>query len=117
MTKLQDEQTYCLAATGRPMSSLFRACDLDGSGYIDQSELAVICSELTNEEIREVFGHLDKDGDGKISVDEFSKGFRELSENFKERRKSRFSSTNSLDDNVAEEFMGNLDEGLKSLSW
>ncbi|KAL3843164.1 hypothetical protein ACJMK2_021115 [Sinanodonta woodiana] len=98
------------------VNSLFRACDLDGSGFIDQSELAVICSELTNEEIREVFGQLDNDGDGKISVEEFSKGFRELSENFKERRKSRFSSTNSLDDNAAEEFMGNLDEGLKSLS-
>jgi Ca2+-binding EF-hand superfamily protein len=37
------------------VSSLFRACDLDGSGYIDEAELANICPELTTAEVRSVF--------------------------------------------------------------
>ena len=29
------------------IDSLFQACDLDGSGYIDMEELSMICSDLT----------------------------------------------------------------------
>lgn len=99
------------------VSSLFVACDLDGSGYIDEAELAKICPELTSSEIKNVFQALDKDGDGKIGKDEFSRGFKEIHETLKEQRRSRIQSTSSLDDASLEEFIGDLDEGLQTLSW
>ncbi|XP_052286750.1 ras and EF-hand domain-containing protein homolog isoform X4 [Dreissena polymorpha] len=98
------------------VSSLFRACDLDGSGYIDEAELANICPELNAAEIRTVFIALDKDGDGKIGKEEFSHGFKEISEALKDRRRSRSHSTHSLDEVSIEEFIGDLDEGLGTLS-
>lgn len=75
---------------------LFQACDLDGSGYIDEDELARICGELSPEEIKEVFAELDKDGDGRISSSEFSEGFRGIQDNLlgeseKRREKRRLS--------------------------
>lgn len=99
------------------VSSLFRACDLDGSGYIDEAELANICPELTTAEIKNIFQALDKDGDGKIGKEEFSHGFKEISETLRERRRSRIQSNNSLDEASLEEFIGDLDEGLQALSW
>ena len=101
------------------VGSLFRACDLDGSGFIDETELASICPELSNAEVKDVFKQLDKDGDGKISVDEFSRGFKEINDTIKEkeRRKSRPASSDSLDETNLEDYVGDLDEGLKSLSW
>lgn len=100
------------------VGSLFRACDLDGSGYIDETELASICPELSKDEVKDVFRQLDKDGDGKIGVDEFSRGFKEIHDTLKEkeRRKSRNASSDSLDETNVEEFIGDLDEGLKTLS-
>ena len=102
------------------VGSLFRVCDLDGSGYIDETELASICPELSPAEVKDVFRQLDKDGDGKISVDEFTRGFKEINDTIKEkeRRKSRAaSSSDTLDETNLEEFIGDLDDGLKSLSW
>lgn len=58
------------------LGRLFHACDLDGSGYIDQDELASICSELSVTDLSDVFQQLDKDGDGRISIEEFAKGYR-----------------------------------------
>ncbi|KAL4224721.1 hypothetical protein ACF0H5_015418 [Mactra antiquata] len=99
------------------VSSLFRACDLDGSGFIDEAELANICPELTPPEIRDVFQALDRDGDGKIGKEEFSRGFKEISETLRDRRRSRIQSAHSLDESSLEEFIGDLDEGLQTLSW
>ena len=61
------------------IGDLFQACDLDGSGSIDRDELAAICPDLTPDEIDSIFAELDKDGDGTISISEFSKGFQGLS--------------------------------------
>jgi len=99
------------------VSSLFVACDLDGSGYIDEAELSKICPELTSSEIKNVFQALDKDGDGKIGKEEFSRGFKEINETLKEQRRSRAQSSNSIDESSLEEFIGDLDEGLQMLSW
>lgn len=60
----------------KELGQLFHACDLDGSGYIDQEELAYICNELSIDDLSDVFKQLDKDGDGRISIEEFAKGYR-----------------------------------------
>ena len=99
------------------VSSLFRACDLDGSGYIDEAELANICPELTPSEVHEIFLALDKDGDGRIGKEEFSRGYGEINETMKGRRRSRLASGNSLDEVSVEEFIVDLDEGLQALTW
>ena len=64
------------AHTDHDLDRLFQACDLDGSGYIDQDELASICQDLTGDVLGDVFKQLDNDGDGRISVEEFVKGYR-----------------------------------------
>ena len=62
------------------IGTLFKACDLDGSGFIDEQELASICPDLTPEEISDVFKELDVDGDAQISIAEFSDGFKGISQ-------------------------------------
>lgn len=62
--------------TDHELGQLFRTFDQDGSGYIDQERLTSICSELTVGDLNEVFSQLDKDQDGRISVEEFAKGYR-----------------------------------------
>ena len=68
----------CDANTSQ-IGTLFKACDLDGSGFIDEQELASICPDLSPEEISDVFKELDVDGDGQISIAEFSDGFKGIS--------------------------------------
>ncbi|XP_025087000.1 ras and EF-hand domain-containing protein homolog isoform X3 [Pomacea canaliculata] len=108
------------------LGALFKACDLDGSGFIDQQELSRVCSELSTDDLRDVFAELDKDRDGRISVEEFTKGFRGIAEAMetknREKIRERLRSTENLDqagiggqDNI-EEYVGSLDEGLRSLS-
>jgi len=58
------------------VNQLFAACDLNGSGFIEQEELRAICNELTSEELTDVFRQLDNDEDGKISLEEFADGFQ-----------------------------------------
>lgn len=116
------------------LRDLFKVCDLDGSGFIDQQELANACKDLTKEELREIFSMLDKDGDGRISAEEFAKGFKGIAEamEVKNREKIRerlrsdsFRSTENLDTITGrgeggeqiEEYVGGLDEGLRALSW
>lgn len=97
---------------------LFSIIDLDGSGYIDQSELAHICGDLPPDELKEIFQELDKDGDGRISHDEFKVGFKDVYKNVKRRRLSSKNSQDNLPDlDALDDFVGSLDEGLKSLSW
>ncbi|XP_070199074.1 ras and EF-hand domain-containing protein homolog isoform X3 [Littorina saxatilis] len=117
------------------LGELFKACDLDGSGFIDQQELANACKDLSKDDLREIFSELDRDGDGRISVEEFAKGFKEIADamEVKNRQKIRarlrstdsFKSTESLDavgsgggagGEQVEEYVGGLDEGLKGLS-
>ncbi|XP_061182905.1 ras and EF-hand domain-containing protein homolog isoform X2 [Saccostrea echinata] len=101
---------------------LFQICDLDGSGYVDEAELAQICKELPAEDLHEIFLELDKDQDGHISVDEFRRGFKEIYNNVKKRRLSNKNSeegvtqNSSVDDAVFDDFVGSLDDGLKALS-
>ncbi|XP_078331588.1 ras and EF-hand domain-containing protein homolog isoform X1 [Crassostrea virginica] len=102
---------------------LFQICDLDGSGYVDEAELAQICKELPAEDLHEIFLELDKDQDGHISVEEFRRGFKEIYNNVKKRRLSSKTSDVErappdcpVDDGAVDEFVGSLDDGLKALS-
>lgn len=109
------------------LRQLFKACDLDGSGYLDKSELARVCTDLSSDELAEVFRELDKDADGKISVEEFARGFRDISSSLlsisRAKRRQRLASQKSEDNNDSggggpdEEFVGSLHDGLRSLSW
>ncbi|ELT94784.1 hypothetical protein CAPTEDRAFT_208368 [Capitella teleta] len=120
---------------------LFEACDLDGSGFIDEDELANICSDLSREEVGVVFSELDRDGDGKISVSEFAAGFKEIRDSLlkpakdsnspiekdaKVPRRSRDRRSNwnheetkqrSTFEAKVKEVVGGLDESFGALSW
>ena len=67
-----------MAADPEALGQLFRAVDTDNSGTIDERELSAICPDLTEDEVHYVFGELDVDGDGEISLEEFSKGFQDI---------------------------------------
>ncbi|XP_020614148.1 ras and EF-hand domain-containing protein homolog isoform X7 [Orbicella faveolata] len=64
----------------RTVKDIFHAWDLNKNGFIEQSELACCCSELnlTIEEVSNLFNELDADGDKKISLQDFSKGFKRV---------------------------------------
>ncbi|GAB1598925.1 ras and EF-hand domain-containing protein homolog [Argonauta hians] len=108
----------------KKLQQLFRACDLDGSGYIDQSELATVCADMSTDELNNVFEELDTDGDGRISVDEFTHGFKEISGTLlqltRERRRKSLADLMEEEDifkeSSSKEFVGTLEEGFKCLS-
>lgn len=62
------------------VKDIFHAWDLNKNGFIEQSELACCCSELnlTIEQVANLFDELDVDGDKKISLQDFSKGFKRV---------------------------------------
>ena len=65
---------------GRALVSLFRTCDLDGSGAITREEVAAVVAaekERTGESVGFTVGEVmrdDKDADGKITLSEFLGG-------------------------------------------
>ena len=69
---------------------LFTACDLNGSGFIEREDLLNLCADLDleDQELDDVFHELDKNGDGKISVTEFVKGYESVQRMFTRPRKS-----------------------------
>ncbi|XP_042871091.1 ras and EF-hand domain-containing protein-like isoform X2 [Penaeus japonicus] len=80
--------------TDQQLRQLFKTCDKDGKGYIVAEELRDLCSGLgiTAEDSDVIFTDLDQDRDGKISYNEFSKGFREfLNPEAEVKTKRRFS--------------------------
>ncbi|CAG5125199.1 unnamed protein product, partial [Candidula unifasciata] len=110
------------------LDRLFQTYDLDGSGYLDQEELASMCSGLTVSDLNDVFKQLDKDQDGRISIEEFAKGYREIvmaketrkRQLFRQKLASAKSEDNLIDredgTNQADEYTNSLDEGLRALS-
>lgn len=73
---MEFEQSY----TEDDVKDIFRAWDLNENGFIDRKELACCCSELnlSEEQLNRLFAELDVDGDNKISLDDFSKGFQSV---------------------------------------
>ncbi|XP_022792274.1 ras and EF-hand domain-containing protein homolog isoform X7 [Stylophora pistillata] len=62
------------------VKDIFRSWDLNKSGFIEKPELACCCAELnlTKLEIEDLFNELDVDKDNKISLLDFSKGFKRV---------------------------------------
>ncbi|CAL8249311.1 unnamed protein product [Merluccius merluccius] len=70
--------TAASGSEGERLSLLFHAYDLDGSGRIEKDEFRAICRELQvpPQEVEGIFGRLDVDHDGTVTLDEFIAGFR-----------------------------------------
>jgi calmodulin len=63
------------ASTRNKMQMAFNMFDVDESGSIDRDELkkvsGVLGAVLTDEEVDQILGAADQDGDGEISIEEF----------------------------------------------
>lgn len=60
------------------INKIFQIVDSDGSGYLDKDKLQCICPHLSSTEIDIIFTDLDTDHDNRISLEEFTNGFKHL---------------------------------------
>ncbi|CAF2747200.1 unnamed protein product [Rotaria sp. Silwood2] len=60
------------------INEIFRIVDSDGSGYLNKEKLQHICPHLSPSEIDIIFNDLDTDHDNRVSLKEFTNGFKEL---------------------------------------
>ena len=60
-----------------PGKELFYLCDPEGKGYITKADLQRVANDLSLnfEQLDVIFDNLDIDGNGQLTLDEFSKGF------------------------------------------
>lgn len=66
-----------MSETDNQLRQLFIACDTDGSGFIGNDEVRDICAKfgIAAVDADSIFEDLDRDGDGKISFEDFQEGF------------------------------------------
>jgi len=59
------------------LHQLFNYWDTDGSGYLCKNELRELCARfnITASDSDAIFADLDRDGDGRISYEDFQSGF------------------------------------------
>lgn len=59
---------------------LFQACDRHQRGYIDRAEFAQLCASfhIDGGDADVVFADLDRDGDRRINLQDFTSGFRDF---------------------------------------
>lgn len=62
------------------LENLFRRCDKKGTGFIDATDFRELCAGFDIDPVDAdfIFTDLDHDGDGKISFEDFSFGFRDF---------------------------------------
>jgi Ca2+-binding EF-hand superfamily protein len=60
------------------INKIFQIVDSDGSGYLNKEKFQHICPHLSPSEIDIIFNDLDIDHDNRISLKEFTHGFKEL---------------------------------------
>uniref|UniRef100_UPI00398E842F ninein-like protein isoform X2 n=1 Tax=Pristiophorus japonicus TaxID=55135 RepID=UPI00398E842F len=71
--------TPCPAATENHVQAIWDELGVGKNGYLNREELATVCDniglkDLKGEEVDDLFRNLDKDGDGKVSLNEFLLG-------------------------------------------
>ena len=104
-----------MSGSNLQLDDLFRACDRGGKGYVTCSELRELCGGfgISSVESDTIFEDLDKDEDGKISLADFTAGFKEFfspsnDDVFVERTYKNYQSnndlTNSNDEDVPKDF-------------
>ena len=71
---------YTVTMSQLKLEQLFHKCDRKGSGFIDLDEFRDLCSGfgISTEDADMIFADLDHDGDGRISFEDFSFGFRDF---------------------------------------
>ena len=59
---------------------LFQACDRHQRGYIDREEFAELCTSFHIDQVDAdiIFCDLDRDGDQRINLQDFTSGFRDF---------------------------------------
>ncbi|XP_013910442.1 PREDICTED: EF-hand calcium-binding domain-containing protein 4B-like, partial [Thamnophis sirtalis] len=99
----------------------FRICDVEGKGFIARQDMQRLHGELplAPEELEKVFNTLDADGNGSLTLEEFTTGFSqflsERKESFAEVSETGFhpkSKESIAADNEEEEQFSNLVEQL-----
>ena len=62
------------------LQHLFHRCDTNGTGYIERADFHELCGtfDIGAEDADAIFNDLDHDGDGRISFEDFSFGFKVL---------------------------------------
>lgn len=65
---------------GVELRQLFQACDRHQRGYIDRHEFGQLCASfhIDPADVDVIFDDLDRDRDQRISLDDFSQGFRDF---------------------------------------
>ncbi|XP_053567935.1 ninein-like protein isoform X1 [Bombina bombina] len=69
----------CSDMTEHQVRDIWEELGIDPNGYLNLQELAAVCKniglkDLTKEELQDLFTKLDRDGDGRVSFEEFQLG-------------------------------------------
>jgi Ca2+-binding EF-hand superfamily protein len=106
------------------INKIFQIVDSDGSGYLDKEKLQHICPHLSASEIETIFNDLDTDHDNRISLNEFTHGFKELIQPTNNRRslnkKKLINHDNAFDaeeDLTTDMTQIQINEVFNNLSW
>ena len=107
------------------INKIFQIVDSDGSGYLNKEKLQHICPHLSPSEIDVIFDDLDTDHDNRISLKEFTHGFKELikpNENRRALYKKKLTNQETAADKEEEDLTTNmtqtqLNEVFNNLPW
>ena len=101
------------------LRELFDSVDLDSSGYIDETELAAVV-DLSKEDLQHFFQSLDKDNDGKISIEDFIENYKKFqniaSSNILNNDNNNNSSNDNKTDNSSQKDNDDQDSSSRKLS-
>lgn len=101
------------------LRELFDSVDLDSSGYIDETELAAVV-DLSKEDLQHFFQSLDKDNDGKISIEDFIENYKQFqniaSSNILKNDNNNNSSNDNKTDNSSQKDNDDQDSSSRKLS-
>jgi hypothetical protein len=107
------------------INKIFQIVDSDGSGFLDKEKLQHICPNLSPSEIDIIFNDLDTDHDNRISLNEFTHGFKELiqsNDNHRTAYKNKLTKSENTTDKEEEDLSTNMtqmqiNEVFNNLSW